>query len=301
MDRELEVLDVMTANRDKRVWALAQGTDLKVDDSNTPPFIDVPTNMPGTGPNGTWEYPDPEEAIKHMKVAPGMKVELVASEKDFSELIGPVQMAFDTKGRLFVCTWPSYPHWKPKTEMHDKVVIVSDIGTNGKAGKFEVFADHLSSPTGLEFYNNGLLVGQAPYMKYFSRTPPAATKPNVEDGASAGRNRLWLTRITRKTHSCSIRAARSIIRREHSFTARSKASGARCRRKSERAVWRFEHALGKNRTLSGLQFCQSARPYFRLLGHGCHLRRHRRCALLRPDRNGESLFPQQAFQAADDL
>ena len=41
VQREMEVLDVMTANRDKRVWAVAQGSDLKVDDSNTPPFIPV--------------------------------------------------------------------------------------------------------------------------------------------------------------------------------------------------------------------------------------------------------------------
>ncbi|MBV9124773.1 MAG: SGNH/GDSL hydrolase family protein, partial [Planctomycetes bacterium] len=46
MQREMEVLDVMTANRDKRVWAVAQGRDLQVDDSNTPPFIPVKTNKP---------------------------------------------------------------------------------------------------------------------------------------------------------------------------------------------------------------------------------------------------------------
>ena len=35
MDREMEVLDVMTANRDRRVWALAKGKDVPVDDANT--------------------------------------------------------------------------------------------------------------------------------------------------------------------------------------------------------------------------------------------------------------------------
>ena len=50
MQREMEVLDVMTANRDQRIWAVAQGGDLKVDDSNTPPFIPVKTNKPGQGP-----------------------------------------------------------------------------------------------------------------------------------------------------------------------------------------------------------------------------------------------------------
>jgi len=43
MQREMEVLDVMTANRDRRVWAVAQGKDLQVDDNNTPPFIPVVT------------------------------------------------------------------------------------------------------------------------------------------------------------------------------------------------------------------------------------------------------------------
>src|SRR5262249_30487668 len=38
MQREMEVLDAMTANRDQRVWALARGSDLAIDDANTPPF-----------------------------------------------------------------------------------------------------------------------------------------------------------------------------------------------------------------------------------------------------------------------
>ena len=53
----MEVLDVMTANRDKRIWAVAQGGDLAVDDANTPPFIPVKTNKPGTGPNGDAHLP----------------------------------------------------------------------------------------------------------------------------------------------------------------------------------------------------------------------------------------------------
>src|SRR5262245_35053446 len=41
VQRELEVLDWMTANRDKVVWAAAQGKEIKPDDSNLPPFIPV--------------------------------------------------------------------------------------------------------------------------------------------------------------------------------------------------------------------------------------------------------------------
>ena len=121
----------MTANRDRHVWAVAQGRDVKVDDSNTPPFIPVKTNFPGKNPDGTHVFVDPEEEIKLMTVAKGMKVNLFASEKEFPELAKPVQMAFDAKGRLWVAAWPTYPHWKPKEEMNDKLLILED--TKGTA------------------------------------------------------------------------------------------------------------------------------------------------------------------------
>ena len=36
MQEEMTQRDVMTANRDQRVWAVAKGGDMKVDDSNSP-------------------------------------------------------------------------------------------------------------------------------------------------------------------------------------------------------------------------------------------------------------------------
>src|SRR5262249_28940039 len=102
MQRELEALDVMTANRDKRIWAVAQGGDIKVHDGTAPPFFEVKTNKPGPLPGGKHLFLDGEEAIRKMKVAQGMKINLFASEKEFPELANPVQMQFDTKGRLWV-------------------------------------------------------------------------------------------------------------------------------------------------------------------------------------------------------
>ncbi len=170
MQREMEVLDVMTANRDKRIWAVVNGNDLKVDDSNTPPFIEVKSNKPGKGPNGEHIYLDPEESIAHMKVAQGMKVNVFASEKEFPILSKPVQMAWDTKGRLWVAAWPSYPHWRPKDEFTDKLIVLEDTNGDGKADKVTVFADHLNSPTGFEFYNGGVLLAQAPDLLFLKDT-----------------------------------------------------------------------------------------------------------------------------------
>ena len=49
----------------------------------------------------------PKDELATFKTLPGFKVELVASEPD---VIDPVAMAFDEKGRLFVCEMIGYPH-----------------------------------------------------------------------------------------------------------------------------------------------------------------------------------------------
>ncbi len=170
MQREMEVLDVMTGNRDKRIWAVAQGDDFKLDDSNTPPFIPVITNKPGQGPNGAHLFLGGEEAIRSMTVAKGMKVSLFASEKEFPELANPVQMTFDAQGRLWVAVWPTYPHWKPKEAMNDKILVLEDTDNDGKADKMTVFADGLHCPTGFELYDGGVLVAQQPDLVFLKDT-----------------------------------------------------------------------------------------------------------------------------------
>ena len=168
--REMLILDEMTANRDKLVWAAAQGKPYKVDDSNTDPFIEIGTNKPGKGPNLTHLFLSGEEAIKKMTLGKNLKVNLFASEEKFPDLANPVQMAWDNKGRLWVAVMPSYPHWKPKEEMNDKIIILEDTDGDGVADKCTVWADHLHVPTGLEFWNGGLLVGQQPDLMFLKDT-----------------------------------------------------------------------------------------------------------------------------------
>jgi putative heme-binding domain-containing protein len=170
MHREIEVLDVLTANRDRGIWAAAQGRQLRVDDSNTPPFIPVETNKPGPLPGGKHVFLTGEEAISKMQVADGLRVELVASEAQFPDLESPVQMAFDTKGRLWVAAWESYPHWKPKDQMNDKLLIIEDTNGDGRADKCKTFAGGLHNPTGFEFWGGGVLVAMAPELLFLQDT-----------------------------------------------------------------------------------------------------------------------------------
>lgn len=161
LQRELPILDMMTANRDRRIWAVARGSDLDIDDSNTLPPVDAKTNLPDASP-----FMSGPESIQAMKVGQGLKVELFASEQEFPELVNPVQMAFDTKGRLWVAVWKNYPHWRPKTPMDDKLLILEDTNGDGKADKSTVFAGDLNNPTGFEFYNGGVILAQAPNLVF---------------------------------------------------------------------------------------------------------------------------------------
>ncbi len=157
MQDEMSQRDVKTANRDKRVWAIAKGGDLKVDDSNLPPVKTLQSNKPDIAP-----FLSGEEAIKKMTVPKGCKVTLFASEEQFPELASPVQMAFDTKGRLWVAAWPSYPELRPTDTVKDKLLIFEDTNKDGKADKVITFLDGLNCPTGFQFYKDGVLVMQAP-------------------------------------------------------------------------------------------------------------------------------------------
>src|SRR5690606_30715503 len=113
MQREMEVLDAMTANHDREIWSLTSEGAVNLPKVELPPFLEVTTNLPGKGPNGTHLFLSGEEAIEKMTIGQGLRVNLFASEEQFPELINPVQMAWDLQGRLFVAAWETYPHWKP--------------------------------------------------------------------------------------------------------------------------------------------------------------------------------------------
>ncbi|MFM9960416.1 MAG: PVC-type heme-binding CxxCH protein, partial [Planctomycetaceae bacterium] len=171
--RELDVLDQLTSDRDAVVWARAKGdVAYLADDPSTSAseLIPVISNKPGPLPGGKHLFLSGQEAIEKMTVHKNMKVELFADETMFPELVKPVQMSFDTKGRLWVACWRTYPHWKPTEKMDDRLLILEDTNGDGRADVCKTFAGDIHNPTGFEFWNGGVLVAQGPDLLFLKDT-----------------------------------------------------------------------------------------------------------------------------------
>jgi putative heme-binding domain-containing protein len=177
--REYVKLRNMAAVRDRYVWDIASGRPVpsKPDDSATGELI-VPRTRFGEPRQAYSEQQDrgpailsPEEFIETCSVPPGFEVQLFADERRFPELANPVQFAFDSRGRLWVATMPSYPQWVPgEPRPTDKLVILTDTDGDGKADKSTVFYDKLHCPTGFQFFNGGVFVIDQPRMLWLKDT-----------------------------------------------------------------------------------------------------------------------------------
>lgn len=168
LQQELKRWQQMATNRDPQIWALATAKPYKVDDGNLPPPLSVVSNVSHKTEQSV-PYLDGQQAIAKMTLAPGFKVNLFADEKRFPELANPVQMAVDTKGRLWVAAWGSYPKWEPGKELTDRLLIFPDDNHDGVADKCITFAK-VHNPTGFEFWNGGVLVASCPNMLFLKDT-----------------------------------------------------------------------------------------------------------------------------------
>ena len=158
--------DMMTANRDQRIWDIAAGKQVpaKIDDSNVPP---LPATKQSRGAN---RLLSPEAELGEFEVDPRFDVTLFASETDFPELACPIQMRWDSQGRLWVSCSTTYPHVYPGNEPNDKLVILEDTDGNGRADKTSVFADDLHIPLSFEFGNGGVYVSEEPHLTFLKDT-----------------------------------------------------------------------------------------------------------------------------------
>jgi putative membrane-bound dehydrogenase-like protein len=109
----------------------------------------------------------PEESVKHIQIPVDFTLDVFAHEPD---VMHPIAMTWDEKGRLFVLITKDYPNERKDTGGSDYILICEDTNKDGKADKFTKFSDDLSIPTGLVFANGGLIVSQAPHMLFLQDT-----------------------------------------------------------------------------------------------------------------------------------
>ncbi len=108
----------------------------------------------------------PADAIKQMTVPKGFTVEAVAHEPD---IVNPVAMAIDERGRFWITESFEYPRREPGPGK-DRVKVLEDTDGDGKADKFTVFAEGLNIPSGIAVGHGGVWVANAPDILFLQDT-----------------------------------------------------------------------------------------------------------------------------------
>src|SRR5262249_53495519 len=108
---------------------------------------------------------DPEREKATFQLPKGFRAELAAREPD---VIDPVAMAFDERGRIFVAEMRGYPNEGVGTGFitSGRIRLLEDKDGDGFYETSTIWADNLRFPTGLMPWKGGLLVANAPDLLY---------------------------------------------------------------------------------------------------------------------------------------
>src|ERR1051326_7671062 len=195
-----------------------------------------------------------------MKVHSGMKVNLFASEEQFPELAKPVQMAWDTKGRLWVAVWHNYPERTPDSKIGDSLILLEDTKGTGKADKCTHFIDDLNAPTGFQFYKDGVLLMQAPDLWFVRDTNG--------DGKSDWMERILMGMSSADSHhtanSICYEPGGAVFLSDGVFHRTQVETATGPVRNNDAAIYRFEPRTGKFETYVSYDF---ANPHGRVFDY----------------------------------
>lgn len=140
---------------DQAIWRQAQSLDKVL---AKPKLEILRAKMPSKSPRqGLGTIKSSQEDLKDFVMHDGFEISCFASSEDYPELINPLQINFDAKGRLWVACFASYPHPLPGAVSNDTILIFEDTDGDGKADKRTVFAEGLSLPDGFVFYKDGII------------------------------------------------------------------------------------------------------------------------------------------------
>lgn len=130
----------------------------------------LPADEPAVIPHRQTRPPNaprsPDEAAAKMTVPEGFRVEVVAAEPD---LVNPVAMTFDERGRIWVTESLEYPRHAPGPG-RDRIKVLEDTDGDGRADKVTVFAEGLNIPSGIAVGMGGVWVANAPDILFMQDT-----------------------------------------------------------------------------------------------------------------------------------
>ncbi len=110
----------------------------------------------------------PEETRVGIRVPPGYRVELVASEPD---VLDPVAFDWDSAGRLWVVEMADYPSGMDGNGAPGgRVRRLEDADGDGRYESSRLFADGLSFPNGIAVWRDGVIVTAAPQILFLRDT-----------------------------------------------------------------------------------------------------------------------------------
>jgi mono/diheme cytochrome c family protein/glucose/arabinose dehydrogenase len=111
-----------------------------------------------------------QEELKTLKVAPGFKVQLVASEPMIES---PVAISWDDQGRMYVCEMRNYMHdvdGGGEDEQTGRISRLEDTDGDGVMDKSTVFVDKLLMPRAVMALGDGVLVAEPPLLVWYHDT-----------------------------------------------------------------------------------------------------------------------------------
>ncbi len=106
------------------------------------------------------------EAVARMTVPDGFTVEIVAAEPD---VVNPVAMFIDERGRFWVTESFEYPRQEPGPG-RDRIKVLEDTDGDGRVDKVTVFAEGLNIPSGIAVGHGGVWVANAPDILFLQDT-----------------------------------------------------------------------------------------------------------------------------------
>ncbi len=148
-------------------------------DLGFPTYKNAPPGKQMSGQHAPATTPalSPEAAQAKFTLPPDFEIRLFASEP---EVVNPVAMTWDERGRLWVVELYEYPLGaKPGEKGRDRIKILEDTDGDGRADKVTVFADGFSLATGILLGHGGVFLGQAPNVLFLQDT-------NAPAGAGIG-------------------------------------------------------------------------------------------------------------------